>query len=91
MNLAYLIAPVIILLVVGLVVLLNRLPYRFEHQGKRYYRLRDGSFTDAAKVKVNDASLLPALAASYKKAREAQDARADWNAPDMDYSSSSSD
>jgi hypothetical protein len=45
------------------------MPYPFQYEGRKYRRLSDGSFTDAAKVPVTDAALIPMLKAQYEKAK----------------------
>lgn len=72
---------VAIIAVVGGLVLWSRgKPYRVEHEGRTYWRLKDGTFTDAAKVPVADPSLLAALAAAYERSRN--DA-GDWKTADV--------
>lgn len=65
-----------IAIVVGLVALLGMgfylrrtMPWPFVHEGKKYRRMPDGTFQDAAKAPVRDAALIPGLTKSYEAAK----------------------
>ncbi|PSC06157.1 hypothetical protein SLNSH_04975 [Alsobacter soli] len=77
------------LIIVGIVLLAvwsGRRPFKFRHNGAVYYRLKDGTFQDAAKAPVTDPALITVLEAAYKKEKAEQDALPEG--PDLDRVSS---
>ena len=47
----------------------RKMPWPFEHEGKKYRRMPDGTFQDANKAEVKDRELLPKLTEAYEAAK----------------------
>lgn len=51
----------------GALYLRRTLPWPFEHEGKKYRRMPDGTFQDADKRPVTDAALIALLVPAYEQ------------------------
>ena len=53
----------------GGVYLRRTMPWPFHYEGRKYRRMPDGVFQDAAKAPVTDAALIPKLVVAYEAAK----------------------
>jgi len=53
----------------GVLYLRRAMPWPFRYEGRKYRRMPDGVFQDAAKTPVTDVALIPKLVVAYEAAK----------------------
>jgi hypothetical protein len=75
-----LIVVVTVALFGGALYLRRVLPWPFKHEGKKYRRMRDGTFQDAQKNTVQDMALIAKLTPAYEAAKYGASELQAWDA-----------